>query len=261
VINHVTIHATDLNLFCLAWADFVRGMIPHHQGAIAMCDVLLNTTQHGRTVEASLLTMCNGGVKPSQTAEVTEMTTWLNSRTHAVAAACPDHSAMAGMAGMAGMSGMAMGCGDLTSWSSKQFEAANMEMHKGMSIKFTCDPNEDFVRGMIPHHQGAIDMCKVLTNTCGHGQTVDGELATLCGAITTAQTTEIATLTAWLESRSKPVAPACPSMSMAMEMGNGCGDLVSWSSKAYIAANTVMHNAMGISYTGNPNTGTTTEHH
>ena len=217
-----------------------------------MCGVLMNVAEHGQTVETTLAAMCTNGVVPSQTTEIATMQTWLTSRGHSLEAKCT---------GSSGMSGMAMGCGDLSAWSSKVFEDENMAMHKGMSIKFTCDANDDFVRGMIPHHQGAIDMCKVLTNTCGHGQTVDGELATLCGAITTAQTTEIATLTAWLESRSKPVAPACPSMSMAMEMGNGCGDLVSWSSKAYIAANTVMHNAMGISYTGNPNTGTTAENH
>jgi hypothetical protein len=106
---------------------------------------------------------------------------------------------------------------------------------------------------MIAHHQGAIDMCKVLTNTCGHGQTVDGELATLCGAITTAQTTEIATLTDWLESRSKWVLDPCPAEPMAMS--NGCGAVTSWSAEQYIAKNTVMHNAMGLEYSGDPNTG------
>ncbi len=36
-------------------------------------------------------------------------------------------------------------------------------MHKGMhSAPHTGDPDRDFVTMMIPHHQGAIDMAKVL---------------------------------------------------------------------------------------------------
>ena len=35
-------------------------------------------------------------------------------------------------------------------------------MHHGMAIRFSGDVATDFVRGMIPHHQGALDMCEVL---------------------------------------------------------------------------------------------------
>ena len=35
-------------------------------------------------------------------------------------------------------------------------------MHADMSIDYTGDPDKDFIRGMIPHHQGAIDMAKVV---------------------------------------------------------------------------------------------------
>jgi uncharacterized protein (DUF305 family) len=31
-------------------------------------------------------------------------------------------------------------------------------MHKDMMVDYTGDADVDFVRGMIPHHQGAIDM-------------------------------------------------------------------------------------------------------
>lgn len=79
---------------------------------------------------------------------------------------------------------------------SKKLEMINHQMHAAMSIEMTGDVDADFVRGMIPHHQGAIDMAKVLLE---HGQ--DPELRKLAEAIVSAQDGEIAFMRAWLEKK------------------------------------------------------------
>jgi uncharacterized protein (DUF305 family) len=74
------------------------------------------------------------------------------------------------------------------------YKAVNDKMHKDMMIAFTGDADADFVRGMIPHHQGAIDMAKVVL---AHGK--DPELRKLANAIITEQEKEIAFMQAWLK--------------------------------------------------------------
>lgn len=74
------------------------------------------------------------------------------------------------------------------------YMAANERMHEGMAIAFTGDADVDFARGMIPHHQGAIDMAEVVLE---HGS--DPDLRELAEAIIAAQEEEIAFLRAWLE--------------------------------------------------------------
>ena len=66
---------------------------------------------------------------------------------------------MAGHGGdSCGDSSMSMGCGGLSCASTLAFVHENMVMHHGMAIEFTCDVEVDFVRGMIPHHAGAVKM-------------------------------------------------------------------------------------------------------
>lgn len=80
--------------------------------------------------------------------------------------------------------------------STKAFMAANDRMHKGMMIKFTGDADVDFIKGMIPHHQGAIDMAKVVLE---HGK--DPETRQLAENIIKAQEAEIAMMNTWLEKK------------------------------------------------------------
>ncbi|MFN4008986.1 MAG: DUF305 domain-containing protein [Pannonibacter sp.] len=83
-----------------------------------------------------------------------------------------------------------------TSASSKAYQAINDTMHKDMSIVFTGDADIDFVKGMIPHHQGAVDMAKVVL---AHG--TDPKIRALAEAVVKAQEEEIAFMKAWLKEK------------------------------------------------------------
>jgi uncharacterized protein (DUF305 family) len=71
-------------------------------------------------------------------------------------------------------------------------------MHKEMDIAYSGEVDVDFVRGMIPHHQGAIDMARVML---AYGK--DPELRKLATTIVAEQEKEIATMRAWLKAKGK----------------------------------------------------------
>jgi uncharacterized protein (DUF305 family) len=74
----------------------------------------------------------------------------------------------------------------------KAYRAAGAKMHKTMAIKYTGDADKDFVAGMIPHHQGAIDMAQVQLK---YGK--DPEIRKMAEAVIRDQTREIAEMKAW----------------------------------------------------------------
>ena len=87
--------------------------------------------------------------------------------------------------------------------STAAYEAANARMHKDMAIAYTGDADTDFLAGMIPHHQGAIDMAQVVLQ---HGK--DPKVRQLAQAVIAAQKQEIAQMQAWLKERRARPAPA-----------------------------------------------------
>ena len=78
------------------------------------------------------------------------------------------------------------------------YEAANVKMHEAMAISYSGNADIDFARGMIPHHQGAIDMAKVVLK---YGK--DPEIRKLAEEVIAAQEKEIAWMEGWLKKNEK----------------------------------------------------------
>jgi uncharacterized protein (DUF305 family) len=90
------------------------------------------------------------------------------------------------------MPGMNMGQSDTNNPEVKAFRDANAKMHEAMNVPLTGDTDRDFVIGMIPHHQGAIDMARVELK---YGK--DPQLRRLAKDIIGAQEKEIALMKKW----------------------------------------------------------------
>ena len=82
--------------------------------------------------------------------------------------------------------------------STVDFKKAHAKMMRDMEIKYSNKPDVDFVRGMIPHHQGAIDMAKV---QLAHGK--DPAIRAMAEKIIADQEKEIGQMQEWLKKNAK----------------------------------------------------------
>ncbi|HSP24395.1 MAG TPA: DUF305 domain-containing protein [Saliniramus sp.] len=100
------------------------------------------------------------------------------------------------MGGMGAMHGGGMQAGGPLgdqSVASVALNAVNEKMHRDMAIAFTGNVDADFVTAMIVHHQGAIDMAKVVK---AFGE--DAQIRGLADEIIEAQEGEISMMREWL---------------------------------------------------------------
>lgn len=146
--------------------DFMQGMIPHHQGAIDMAKVAL---QYGK--DAEVKTLAENVIK-AQEGEIAMMKAWLGKIDQSVLISDPK--------------------------STTGSEQAMGTMMKNMAVPYTGDAEVDFIKSMIPHHQGAIDMAKVALQFAK-----DPEVLKLAQDVITAQEGEIAFMTGWLAKNGK----------------------------------------------------------
>lgn len=138
--------------------DFARGMVPHHQGAVEMAKAVL---MYGKDADLKALAE---RIIIAQEQEILQMSHWLSTK----------------------------GSGKIHAYGSKDasiaaYNKAMEAMHHGMMVNYTGNADLDFINGMIPHHQGAIDMAHIQLK---YGK--DAWLNELSDNIITGQSSEIA---------------------------------------------------------------------
>ncbi len=143
---------------------FAAGMIPHHQGAIDMANIELKygTDSQMRTLATNVI--------QAQQSEITQMQRWL------------DNAVKQSVAN-----------------TDRKMPEMDMASHTTMMQGIT-DTNPDiaFAKGMIPHHQMAIQMAEFELE---HG--TDSKMLALAKQIKNAQDPEISQMQAWLSSKAQ----------------------------------------------------------
>ncbi|TKW61831.1 MAG: DUF305 domain-containing protein [Blastochloris viridis] len=108
--------------------------------------------------------------------------------------------------------------------STVEFQQANAVMHKDMDIAFTGDADIDFLRGMIAHHQGAVEMARVQLR---YGR--DAKVTRLAQEIIRAQNLEIAWMQKWLAQLE-----AQPRKPIVTEPRSGSWNDANWSGRTWL---------------------------
>ncbi len=113
--------------------DFARMMIEHHKGGIEMIDILMKYSKHKEIREEAEM-----GREMDQMS-IQKLEQFINA--HGAPVKSADNMAFM-----------------------NEMRAIMTTMHHNMMVGYTTDPDLDFAKMMIAHHQGAIDMAKVEIN-------------------------------------------------------------------------------------------------
>lgn len=143
---------------------FAQMMIPHHQQAIEMSDIILKKSG----VNPKVTALANQ-IKDAQQPEITTMTDWLQAW---------GSSPLPSMSGMPMSNGQMMSAADM-----KKLEEANGPTAQKL-----------FLEGMIEHHKGAIQMAQMEISSGKNPDAIQ-----LAESIVASQQKEIATMTQLLE--------------------------------------------------------------
>jgi uncharacterized protein (DUF305 family) len=140
---------------------FIAEMIPHHESAVEMSEIALERAQHAEIKDLAKQ------IIDSQSAEIEQLRR-IHERLFGEPVEEADHGTLGLPAHEAGM------------------EADMSELEEAKPF------DEAFIDMMIPHHQGAIRMARIVIE-----QGNDAELATLAESIIDAQSSEISLMNQW----------------------------------------------------------------
>lgn len=155
---------------------FIEEMIPHHEGAIEMAELALSRSKRPEIQSLA------AGIKEAQEKENKDMRTWYQAW---FGTSVPEYSGgmMSGMMhGNTGMMGGMMGENNMIGGMSGDLEA----------LKAADDFDLEFIRQMIPHHEMAIMMARMLLSGTNRE-----EMRVLADQIITSQAREIDMMRSW----------------------------------------------------------------
>jgi uncharacterized protein (DUF305 family) len=139
-------------------------MIEHHNGAVVMAKAVLKDGKDARVKKAAQ------SIIADQSKEVKQMTEWLKKWYNTT----PDKKQMALM--------------------KQDMEPMMLASQGGMAGMVMGNPDKNFLEGMIPHHQSAVDMGKLALK-----KALKPELKTFAQGVIQVQTAEIKQYQAWLK--------------------------------------------------------------